>query len=129
MLPTIAFGPHLCWGKAGAWGSVGLYCPGIDLAVGLTVNRMRSATPEKLLIDLAKLVDKAWAAPASDEWPLHPFASVPSMGFRGSPAAPTGKPARSRELRKARLEAVPNLRPLAVQNGEIDCVTDVAGPG
>lgn len=75
MLPTLAFGPHLCWGKAGAWGSIGLYCPDIDLSVGLSVNRSRSKTPTQLLENLAKLIDAAWEVPRSDGWPLHPLAS------------------------------------------------------
>jgi D-alanyl-D-alanine carboxypeptidase len=75
MLPTLSFGPHLCWGKAGAWGSIGLYCPDIDLSVGLSVNRLRSATASQLLQNLAKLIDAAWGVPKSDGWPLHPLAS------------------------------------------------------
>ena len=31
-------GPHSCWGHGGFWGTIAMYCPGIDVAVAVTVN-------------------------------------------------------------------------------------------
>jgi D-alanyl-D-alanine carboxypeptidase len=57
----------VCWGHGGHWGSMGLYCPSIDLSIAIATNR--SVGPEydplKTLAALVSLVGTG-AAPGAD---------------------------------------------------------------
>jgi D-alanyl-D-alanine carboxypeptidase len=38
LMHVTRLGQHSCWGHGGFWGTIALYCPGIDVAVAVTVN-------------------------------------------------------------------------------------------
>jgi len=48
LLTTWPFGPRVCWGHRGFWGSESLYCPDADIAVSFSVNQAQTRDPEKL---------------------------------------------------------------------------------
>lgn len=61
LMPTVRVGQHVCWGKTGFWGSVGIYCPDMDVAIAVTVNRGPSPTRDKIVAEVAEVLDAAQA--------------------------------------------------------------------
>ena len=58
-MSTVLVGRHTCWAKGGAWGTVGVYCPDIDVAIAVTVNRLSAPSAGKVLAEVGKVLEAA----------------------------------------------------------------------
>ena len=62
LLYVTRLGQHSCWGHGGFWGTIAMYCPGIDMAVAVTVNVNTAGANEglkRLLDGFAEVLEKS----------------------------------------------------------------------